>query len=100
MLLCFPRRLRLSRYLRQFLPLDEAVFVIVSESDGRTGERKLFWSQLSNSNMVRDRPYALMGSLEDPLGELSNGPTRDFYVPLNPQNQGVEKSPFETAVKS
>ena len=50
-----------------FLPLDEAiasraVFVIASGSDGRTGGRKRYWSQLNNSKTVRDRPYVSIGS--------------------------------------
>ena len=49
------------------LPLDEAiasraVFAIVSGSGWQTGGRKRFWSQLNNSNTVRDRPYVSMGS--------------------------------------
>ena len=46
-----------------FLPLDESVasmaaFVILSGGDGW----RRFWSQLSNSKTVRDRPYLSMGS--------------------------------------
>ena len=53
--------------LSQFLPLDEAVasravFFIVSGSEGRTGRRKRFWSQLYNSkNGKKYRPYVSMG---------------------------------------
>ena len=47
-----------------FLPLDKAVAsrevnVIVSGSDGET---ETLWSQLANSETVRDRPYVSIGS--------------------------------------
>ena len=49
------------------LPLDEAVasrlvIVIASGSDGRADWRKRFWSQLNNSQTVRDRPYVSIGN--------------------------------------
>ena len=45
------------------MPLDEAVasravFVIVSESGGRAGGPKRFWSQLTNSKTARDSIYS------------------------------------------
>ena len=57
------------------MPLDEAiasraVFVIVSGSDGRTGGRKRFWSQLNNSKTVIDRSYVSIGS--EYMSELLN----------------------------
>ena len=57
----------ISEIVKQSLSLDEAiactaVVAIVSESDERARGRKRFWSQLSNSKLVRDRRYVLMGS--------------------------------------
>ena len=79
------------------MSLDEAVscravFVIVSESDGRAGR---FWGQLYNLKMARDRPCVSIGSALEPMGGLSNGPIPDPHRPHNCPNRRVEKSIFQ-----
>ena len=42
-----------------------------------------------------------MGSHEEPMGGLSNGPIPDPHVPpTSPPNRGIEKSPFEISAKT
>ena len=69
---------------------SSAVFVIVSESNGRaSGWAETLWSQLNFSKTARDKP-CVNGELKGTNGGLSNGTP---HVPLTPKPEG-RKVPF------